>query len=106
MKLSRLIAYGLGAVAFAMAVFAYQEYQFIGFPDGFEGGWDWARKILFVLIILLSAISGVWLFCFGWFASDKSIGRVLRSTIVAYVTLMSLFLALDYYIAHLSGRGG
>lgn len=103
---SRFFAYLIGSVAFALSVFAYQELQFIGFPDGFNGQWDWARKTVFYVIILSSIVTGFWLFCLGWFATQKRPAKSLGITVGSYVIFTALLFAMDSYLSQLSGRGG
>ena len=106
LKLSRLFSYLFGAAALALAVFAFQELQFIGFPDGHIGEWDWARKTVFYLIIITSTLTGLWLFCLGWFSTQKRPAKTLGVTCVSYVIFTALLFAIDSYLSHLSGRGG
>ena len=108
MKYSRLLAYGLAAVAFALAVLVYMEYiHLLGFPDGFITELGYAERRLAQTFIGVSIVAGSCFIYLGSLAAQTRITRKLSVVIVVHLICMIAIALIDnYYRSNLAGSAG
>jgi hypothetical protein len=102
----RTLAYFMAGVSLILSAFAYQEWQFLGFPDGFLTEVNRAEKVLFGLFVGVSVLMSLWFVSLGWLASKRNVSRQLYTTLIFYSLIVVVVFGTDVYLRQRLGGGG
>jgi uncharacterized BrkB/YihY/UPF0761 family membrane protein len=107
-RLYRTLSILLGLVALFTALFFYMGLQMAGFPDGHLTDLDKAEKKFHPYFIALSVACGLYLIYIALTATSRGIGKKFAGGAVAYLLMLGVTLAIEFYLSQTldDGIGG